>query len=73
MASYGVDLVTYSLLILYLIDIGFEFLTAYYNHGNLVVNKKKIALFYLKSYFAYDLIAVLINSFFTSLGPGLWN
>jgi hypothetical protein len=44
---------------LFVADMVLEFLTAYYLHGNLVANKRKIALHYLKTYFVFDLIAVL--------------
>lgn len=34
-----------------------EFFTAYYKHGNLITDKNMIANNYLKTYFAYDLVA----------------
>lgn len=58
MPYYYVDLITYVIFFLYLFDMGVEFMTAYYNHGSLIKNKKKIALYYLNTYFFYDLIAV---------------
>lgn len=53
-----IDLITYLVFFLYVIDIGVEFNTAYYLHGSLIKNKKKIAIYYLHTFFFYDLIAV---------------
>lgn len=42
------------------LDIIIEFFTAYYQHGNLVTKKSKIAKHYFKTYFPYDMIAVMM-------------
>jgi hypothetical protein len=39
-------------------DMGLEFITAYYLHGNLVTKKSKIASNYLRNHFFWDSIAV---------------
>lgn len=41
-----------------MIDMVLQFITAYYKHGNLITDRKKVAKHYLKGYFAFDLIAV---------------
>ncbi|CAD8167179.1 unnamed protein product [Paramecium pentaurelia] len=45
--------------ILLLLDIVLEFLTAFYEHGNLITNKERIAYQYLRLNFALDIIGVL--------------
>lgn len=46
-------------LISFVLDMNLDFHTAYYAHGNLVLDREKIALRYLHSQFLYDLIAIL--------------
>lgn len=45
--------------LLLVVDMGLDFITGYYKHGNLVTDNKKIALNYLYGNFIFDLIAVL--------------
>lgn len=44
------------------IDMVLEFFTSYYQHGNLVTKKSKIATNYLRGNFVYDVIAVTVFS-----------
>lgn len=43
---------------LFVIDMGLDFFTAFYKHGNLVTDRMLIAKHYFYGYFAYDCIAV---------------
>ena len=40
-------------------DMALEFITAYYEHGNLVMRKSKIAYNYFRKNFPYDAIAII--------------
>lgn len=49
----------------FLLEILLNFLTGYYEKGHLVMQKKKIAINYIKTWFFLDLISSIPFSFFT--------
>lgn len=53
--------------IVFWIDIGVNFITAYYEHGNLIIKKSKIADHYMKGNLSSDLIAVIAFTIRVSL------
>lgn len=48
----------------FIIEIGLNFLTAFYEKGILVMNKKRIAKNYLKTWLMVDLVSSIPFSFF---------
>lgn len=58
--------VYYTISLLLVIDMGLDFITAYYKHGNLITDNKQIALHYFYGNFMFDLIAVNINNYESS-------
>ncbi|CAD8074768.1 unnamed protein product [Paramecium sonneborni] len=60
----------YTISLLLVIDMGLDFITAYYKHGVVITDSRKIAINYLYGNFIFDLIALIISiarlSLFTS-------
>ena len=48
----------YSISLLLVIDMGLDFITAYYKHGVVITDSRKIAINYLYGNFFFDLTAV---------------
>lgn len=58
MPKAGIDALFYTIALMLVVDIGLDFITAYYKHGNLVTDSSKIAKHYLYGYFIFDCFAV---------------
>ncbi|CAD8193663.1 unnamed protein product [Paramecium pentaurelia] len=48
----------YGIFIILLTDMLLDFVTSYYKHGNLVLDKRKIAMHYFYGYFVFDCVAL---------------
>ncbi|CAG9318440.1 unnamed protein product [Blepharisma stoltei] len=52
--------------IIFMIDIAFSFNTGFYSRGALIMNRKEIAIFYLKGWFIADLASSIPYTWFTN-------
>lgn len=54
----NIDIINSICFIFWTLDVLLEFLTAFYEHGNLITDKKRIAYQYLMRNFVFDFIAL---------------
>ncbi|CAD8058509.1 unnamed protein product [Paramecium primaurelia] len=59
--EYQVAALYYTISLLLVIDMGLDFITAYYKHGVVITDSRKIAINYLYGNFFFDLTALIIS------------
>ena len=52
----------------YIVDIFVGFNSSYFRHGNLVVDRSKIAIFYMKNWFFIDLVSAFPTELLVYIG-----